>query len=177
MIDINKIINKEILESRAEARREIAFAIITILRKNTKNEWEEKEKEILDFCNDVIEKTEPFDNDKKITTYMYRPHKGTLADSMAEKKEFLTKDEMFKYIARNTFGSVSKEDLLIDEEMAVDDDRIGWKSVRMVLTKRYGDCDYMEKYNCPQCIGYCSQRQTTFESFWNRMYEDFVYRR
>lgn len=56
MIDIKKIINKEILESRAEARREIAFAIITILQKNAKNELQEREKEILDFCNDIIEK-------------------------------------------------------------------------------------------------------------------------
>ena len=30
--------------------------------------------------------------------------------------------------------------------------RIGWKNVRHVCVKRFGDEDFMKEYGCPQCL-------------------------
>ena len=176
MIDLNKMLNKELYMNSVKTARDYALKVTEILQDSSKRNPGEKLDETLDFCNTVIKETELFLENGSITTYLYRPHKGTLTDSMAEKKEFLHESDMFEYIANNSFGLIKKDDLVIDE-VSIDDERIGWKNVRMVLTKRMGDDDYMEIYNAPQCVGYFTERKTTFDSFWNRMYEEFVYRR
>lgn len=87
---------------------------------------------------------------------LYRPHRGSLADAMAEMRTFTTIADMVKYICEQHndvrgFTMVTPEDISIGEILG-DDDRVGWKDVRYVLTLRYGK----EKYDYPQCIGMCS---------------------
>lgn len=176
MFDLNQIVDREMYKARVKAGKKIATDVIEILQESSKCNWEEKEKRLLDFCNEVIEESKPFLEEQKITTYLYRPHRGNLAEAIAQKKEFINKNEMFNYIANDYKGSINKEDLLIDEEiMAAEDSRIGWKDVRMVLTKRCGPVDYMKEYGQPVCVGYCAKKETTFNSFWNRVYAQFVY--
>ena len=89
---------------------------------------------------------------------IYRPHRGSLEDAMAEAKTFNSFDEIKEYVA-NEWNSIwgwnilNPNDIVLDFE-AYDDDRIGWKDVRHLCVKRLGNEDYMKKYNCPQCIGF-----------------------
>ena len=80
----------------------------------------------------------------------YRPHRGSLADAMAEYKEFDSVDEMIHHIVHEWSGYISAEDISIGENQGADD-RIGWKAWRYVLTSRVGDTNY----DIPQCIGMC----------------------
>ena len=84
----------------------------------------------------------------------YRPHKGTLADAMAQMQTFDTIDEMFDFIVKDwsVYGDVfTKEDLSVGEDEGKDD-RIDWKETRYVCTSRMRN----EVYDVPQCIGMCS---------------------
>lgn len=81
----------------------------------------------------------------------YRPHRGLLADAMAEMQTFSSVDEMFNFIANKYSEYLSKEDLSIGEDLGKDQ-RIDWKETRYVCTKRFGS----EEYAIPQCIGMCS---------------------
>ena len=88
--------------------------------------------------------------------YIYRPHRGLLADAMKESKEFNTKEEMFNYIVETQGNFLGQrcfgvEDLIIKDNPVVDH-RIGWLDTRYVCTKRWGD----EVYAVPQCIGMCA---------------------
>lgn len=84
----------------------------------------------------------------------YRPHRGGLAESMELYKEFDTVDQMFEHIVSQWHGFIDKDDLSYSEPMG-NDDRIGWKEWRYVLTKRCGD----DCYDIPQCIGMCAFTQ------------------
>lgn len=81
----------------------------------------------------------------------YRPHRGLLADAMAEMKTFNTVDEMLEYIASKYSDYLSKEDLSISDDLGKDH-RIDWKETRHVCTKHFGS----ESYATPMCIGMCS---------------------
>lgn len=89
---------------------------------------------------------------------VYRPHRGSLADAMAEMQSFGDIHEMFNYIIKNesyVWGvpPYDIEDLSLSEIIG-DDDRVGWKNVRYVLTRRCGD----RVYNHLQCIGMCCEK-------------------
>lgn len=92
---------------------------------------------------------------------IYRPHRGGLAEALAEAREFETEEEMKQYILEYykillpELVPFEIEDIVIDEE-TVDDDRCDWHDTRYVCIKRFVDEDYMEKYGCPQCIGMCA---------------------
>lgn len=86
---------------------------------------------------------------------IYRPHRGSLADAMAEVKEFNNKQEMKEYIVEQWDGYISIEDIVIDNN-PINDDRIGWEDTRYVCIKKLGEDDYMKKYGHPQCIGMCA---------------------
>lgn len=93
---------------------------------------------------------------------IYRPHRGGMVESMAETVEFESLYDMKAYIVKKDFETwgrpmLSVDDIVIDEDV-ISDDRIGWEDVRYVCTKRYGSEDFIEKYGCPQCIGYCATR-------------------
>lgn len=87
----------------------------------------------------------------------YRPHRGSLADAMAEAREFATIEEMKTHIWNCWNGKdgvvwFDMEDIVIGEILG-DDSRIGWKNVRHVCIKRCGG----EVYATPQCIGWCGE--------------------
>jgi len=86
---------------------------------------------------------------------IYRPHRGSLIDAMAEAKEFNNEQEMKKYIIEQWDNLFSIDDLMIDEN-TINDDRIGWKDTRYVCTKKLGEDNYIQKYGHPQCIGMCA---------------------
>ena len=97
---------------------------------------------------------------------IYRPHRGGLAQSLAEAKEFETFEDMKKYIVESgreyykSLGFVSApyefDDIVIDESKNFDDERCGWHDTMYVCVKRFGDEDYMKEYGVPQCIGMCA---------------------
>ncbi|ADO59641.2 hypothetical protein [Paenibacillus polymyxa] len=86
---------------------------------------------------------------------IYRPHKGSLEESMKQAKEFLSMREMKEYIVKDWNNLFDIEDIVIKEDAHLDD-RIGWNDVRLVTIKRLGEQDNMELYGCPQAIGYCA---------------------
>ena len=91
----------------------------------------------------------------------YRPHRGSLADAMAEEREFETVEELKAHVwsSWNETGGIvwfDPEDIVIGEILG-DDDRIGWENVRHVCVKRMGSEDYMALYGSPQCIGWCGE--------------------
>ena len=86
---------------------------------------------------------------------LYRPHRGSLADAMAEMQTFESVQEMFEYIietGKRIWGIAPYdiEDLSLSEIIG-DEERIGWENVKYVLTRRYG----RQVYDYPQCIGMC----------------------
>lgn len=94
---------------------------------------------------------------------IYRPHRGGIAEAIAEAKEFENIEDMKKYItdslSRNTpdgYKPFEISDIVILDE-SHNDDRIGWRDVHHVCIKRLGNEDYMKEYGCPQCIGMCSE--------------------
>lgn len=95
---------------------------------------------------------------------IYRPHRGALAESMLEAREFESVEAMKRHIVDEwrAYYDWSDEkpfdvdDIVVDEVMG-DDDRIGWNDVRYVCIKRLNNEDYMKLYGTPQCIGYCSE--------------------
>lgn len=64
---------------------------------------------------------------------IYRPHRSSLAEAMAEAKTFNSFDEIKEYVS-NKWNSVwgqnilNPNDIVLDEE-SHDDDRIEWKDV------------------------------------------------
>ena len=91
----------------------------------------------------------------------YRPHRGGMSEAMEEAKEFDSIDDVKVYVyqqhkelhGKAPFGL---DDIVIGEAVG-DDSRIGWKNVRQVCVKRYFADDYMAKYGCAQCIGWCGE--------------------
>ena len=89
---------------------------------------------------------------------IYRPHRGGLAESLAEAQIFNTVEEMKQHIVEHwsrTFNVApfSVDDIVIDfEQPGVNDNRCGWKDARYVCTKKM----FNEIYACPQCIGMCA---------------------
>lgn len=83
--------------------------------------------------------------------YIYRPHRGGLAEAYAERKEFETEESMLNYIAQSHDGAFDVSDIVIDSG-SVEDARIGWMDTRRVCVKRYGS----EVFEWPQCIGFCA---------------------
>ena len=81
----------------------------------------------------------------------YRPHRGSLVDSMDESQEFVSEIDMMKYIIKQWSNFLSIESLSIDPK-SMDDDRIGWHDSHYVCTSRMGD----DIYETPQCIGICN---------------------
>ena len=96
---------------------------------------------------------------------IFRPQRGWLSNSMSEAKEFDSVEEMKKYIVKiwrkARVGSkelFTADDIVIDENSAMNDDRIGWEDSMSVGVKRMGNEDYMKMYGTPQCIGRCATK-------------------
>jgi hypothetical protein len=87
--------------------------------------------------------------------FVYRPHRGSLADAMSEAKEFNDEQEMKEYIVKQWDNYFTVDDIIIDNK-EIEDYRNGWKDTRYICTKRLGNENYIEKYGYPQCIGMCA---------------------
>lgn len=97
---------------------------------------------------------------------IYRPHKGGLAESLAEAREFETEEEMKRHIYEHhkTFyrelgyenAPFEVDDIEIDWERPIEDERIGWHDSMYVCAKRYGGRDYIKEFGASQCIGMCA---------------------
>lgn len=84
----------------------------------------------------------------------YRPNKCILIESTKDEMEFDTIDQMYDYLLEywNYFDkNFEREDLSVTKDF-VRDERINWKELWYVCTKRFGK----DIYDAPQCIGYCS---------------------
>lgn len=92
-----------------------------------------------------------FDEGPSFLQVRYRPHRGSLEDSIALAKTFDSPSEMFDHIVKEWGGLIDKEDLSIGKEDWGSDPRIDWPNCHYVLTKRCGGT----KYDTPQCIGMC----------------------
>lgn len=100
---------------------------------------------------------------------VYRPHRGSLEDAMKEVKTFDNWYQMTHYIANNWNLAVGKkvidpDDIVMDDK-PVNDDRVGWKDVHMVLVTRIGNDNFMEEYGNPQCIGYCTYDTSSVKKY------------
>ena len=98
---------------------------------------------------------------------IFRPHRMgiDIGEAMAEAKEFNTVEEMKEHIVKRWHEGwggpeelFTADDIVINEESAVNDDRIGWEDSMYVCVKRMGDEDYMKKHGIPQCIGMCATK-------------------
>lgn len=88
---------------------------------------------------------------------LYRPHRGSLDEAMAEMKTFDNIDDMKKHIIKeldiidSDVDCCGPEDILF-KGLDMDDHRIGWKNVHYVLIRRF----YHKKYKYPQVVGQCT---------------------
>lgn len=96
---------------------------------------------------------------------IFRPHRLLLEDAMKEAKEFENVDEMKEHIVKlwhEGWGGQNElftvDDIVIKEETAVNDERIGWEDSMYVCIKRLGNEDYIKKHGTPQCIGMCATK-------------------
>ena len=92
-----------------------------------------------------------FDEGPSFLQVRYRPHRGSLEDSISLAKTFDSPSEMFDHIIKEWGGLIDKEDLSIGKEDWGPDPRIDWPNCHYVLTKRCGETTY----DIPQCIGMC----------------------
>lgn len=98
---------------------------------------------------------------------IFRPHRlgMDISEAMEKAKEFNNMEEMKEYIFKSWhegWGGPKElftiDDIVIDEDSAVNDDRIDWRDSMYVCVKRMGDEDYIKKYGVPQCIGMCATK-------------------
>lgn len=85
----------------------------------------------------------------------YRPQRGSLSESVKNQREFNNLDEMCDHVLsiwnKSDMRLIGKDDMEISKDFGPDE-RVGWKETRYICIKRMGD----QKYDPPQCIGYCS---------------------
>jgi len=86
---------------------------------------------------------------------IFRPHRGSLIEAMAEAKEFDNVQEMKEYIVKDWNNYFSIDDVVIINEPH-EDERVGWKDTKYVCTKRFGEQDNIALCGYPQCIGMCA---------------------
>ena len=89
---------------------------------------------------------------------IFRPHRGTLAEAMKEVKEFDNVEAMKNHIVESWNHLFTADDVVINDESEVNDERIGWEDTKYVCVKRIGTEDYVAKYGKPQCIGMCATK-------------------
>lgn len=97
--------------------------------------------------------------------YIFRPHRRTVDEAMAEAKEFETVEAMKEHIVKLWHEGwdgpkelFTVDDIVINENSAVNDERIGWEDSMYVCIKRLGDEDYIKMYGTAQCIGMCATK-------------------
>ena len=83
-------------------------------------------------------------------SWKYRPHRGTLKESMKKCREFDSLEDVFEYVASE--WGIQKFDISI--KYVCDDNRIGWYPTYYVGTDTFDGKTY---YETPQCIGMCTE--------------------
>ena len=86
---------------------------------------------------------------------LYRPHRYTLDEAMAEVQEFKSIKEMCEYLVRQYESAFNVSNVYISYYGY--DDRIDWETY-VVTVGGYGYENYMEKYHSPQGIGFCTMK-------------------
>ena len=106
----------------------------------------------------------------KEKTYAYVINNEEQASAIFRNMEYhfpkkLDVEKMKEYIVelwnRKWHGSqklFTTDDIVINKESAVNDDRIGWEDSMYVCVKRMGSEDYIKEYGVPQCIGICATK-------------------
>lgn len=82
--------------------------------------------------------------------WKYRPHRGTLEESMKEYREFDSLADVFEYAA--SCWNISRFDVSI--KYICDDNRIGWCPTYYICVDTFDGKVYNET---PQCIGMCTE--------------------
>lgn len=82
--------------------------------------------------------------------WKYRPHSGTLEESMKECREFDSLADVFEYVAIE--WGIQRFDLTI--KYVCNDNRIGWCPTYYICTDTF---DGLEQLDYPQCIGMCTE--------------------
>ena len=86
---------------------------------------------------------------------LYRPQRSTLAEAMQEVKQFNTMEDLIDYLVKvhimNENKAFRKEDIYIHYYCY--DERINWQTY-LVCVGKYFNENYLQKYHCPQAIGY-----------------------
>ena len=100
---------------------------------------------------------------------IYRPHRGSLDQSMREAHIFNDEEEMKAWIVKEwtkSFGYklFNTEDIVINKE-EINDNRTCWRDTRYICIKRCGN----EFYSHPQCIGMCATKfPEVINELWNK---------
>lgn len=98
---------------------------------------------------------------------IFRPHRAgmDILEAMKMAQEFSDEEAMKAHIVESWhegWGGSEKlftaEDIVIQEEPVMKDDRVGWEDTRYVCVKRMGEEDYIQKHGVPQCIGMCATK-------------------
>lgn len=84
-------------------------------------------------------------------TIRFRPKRRMLDEAMNEERAFGSMEALLDYLVEDNHNLFSKEDIFFSYYGY--DGRIDWETY-VVCVRRFGDEDYVEKYHCPQCIGY-----------------------
>lgn len=104
---------------------------------------------------------------------IYRPHRGGLAESMAEAREFESVEDMKEYIVQQhtdeELGPAFSADDIVFGVLQGTDSRIGWHNQQYVYTRRY----YGEHYPDGLVIGMCSYDYRSLEQS-QRMCMEFL---
>ena len=82
----------------------------------------------------------------------YKHSGGSIYD--AEIHKFRSITDFLHYLEEEFEPYFEAKDIVIGESVGPDP-RIGLKSVRHVMTWRFGAEDYFLKYHVPQCFGFC----------------------
>lgn len=108
---------------------------------------------------------------------IYRPHRGGLAEAMAEAMEFETIQEMKEHIVKEHTDEEMGPAFCIDDivlgEETVNDHRNGWKDTRYVCVKRYYSDNFIENCGFAQCIGMCATDYGSLDQS-KRMCKEFL---
>ena len=83
---------------------------------------------------------------------IFRPHRAgmDIAEAMQQAREFNDEAEMKAYIVKvwhEGYGSgtlFTAQDIVVQSEPKMNDDRVGWEDTMYVCVKRMGDVDYIE---------------------------------
>ena len=86
---------------------------------------------------------------------LYRPHCETLTDAMELVKEFNTVEDMLNWICEDS--EICGKEMIAVEDINLSyycyDERIDWQTF-VVTVNKWGNENYLEKYHCPQGIGF-----------------------